>query len=41
MAEEGNIITDLNLGNGEDTAPSAGRGTSGAMCVPQREPGHA
>ena len=24
MAEEGNIITDLNLGNGEDTAPSAG-----------------
>lgn len=24
MADEGNIISDLNLGNGEDTAPSAG-----------------
>lgn len=24
MAEEGNIISDLNLGNGEDTAPAAG-----------------
>ena len=24
MADEGNVISDLNLGNGEDTGPSAG-----------------